>query len=264
MVKKTKSSEKWEQLLASAIVTPNSFVVSNEILDEIFIVSSGMLFKMGQDQPLAVLLNIVFSGRLLLVLEAKQSLPLVSGATSDGAWKTITSRQRFTEWVASILVPNAIFKIKLAHVKTVFQLVHGFLGAKSVLKDNVKLFCMEFASQVSLEAAFLVELTSSVYLAILKIAKFLVVLKSGSLSATVALHNVPLGVFAADIKTALSVFGIIIHVVIKPVVLVTKDSVWILLLVNQQETIVSHDKFKAKLVNLFSGCTVFEISDMVS
>ncbi|KAG9296526.1 hypothetical protein G9A89_015118 [Geosiphon pyriformis] len=68
MVKKTKSSEKWEQLLVSAIVTPNPFVVPNEILDEISIASFGMLSKMGQDQPLAVLPNVVSSNRLLPVL----------------------------------------------------------------------------------------------------------------------------------------------------------------------------------------------------
>ncbi|KAG9286406.1 hypothetical protein G9A89_014572 [Geosiphon pyriformis] len=49
MVKKTKSSNKWKQLFAFAIVTPNTFVVSNEILDKIFVALSGMLSKMGQD-----------------------------------------------------------------------------------------------------------------------------------------------------------------------------------------------------------------------
>ncbi|KAG9284032.1 hypothetical protein G9A89_022806 [Geosiphon pyriformis] len=282
---------------ASAIVTPNPFMHHPATSS-----------KMGQDQPLAVLPNVVSSGRLLLVLEAKQSSsvgspvlgnwadqmetdsspPLVSGATSGGAWETITSRQRFTGWVASTLVPDATFKTKLAHVKTVFQSVHGFLGAKSVSKDNVKLFCVEFASQQSLEAAFLVELTSSVCLATLKIAKSLVVSEFGSSSAAVVLRNVSLGVSAADIKLALSVFGSIACVVLKPAgiwqyvvvyfekldsavsalkhwsILVGKDSVRILPLVNQNETILSCDKFKAKLVNLPPGCTVFEISDMIS
>ncbi|KAG9292026.1 hypothetical protein G9A89_017925 [Geosiphon pyriformis] len=308
MVKKTKSSEKWGQSLASAIVTPNPFVVPNKILDEISVASSDTSSKMGQDQPLAVLPNVVFSGRSSPVLEAKQSPsvgssvlenwadqmetdsspPLVSGATSGGAWEIITSCQRFAGWVASTLVPSATFKIKLAHVKTVFQSVHGFLGAKSVSKDNVKLFCVEFASQQSLEAAFLVELTSSVRLATLKIAKSLVVSESGSSSAAVVLHDVPLGVSAADIKLALSVFGSVTHVVLKLAgiwqyvvvyfekldsavsalkhwsVLVDKDSVRILSLVNQNETILSHNKFKAKLIYFLSGCTVFEISDMIS
>ncbi|KAG9289730.1 hypothetical protein G9A89_014465 [Geosiphon pyriformis] len=105
MVKKTKSSEKWGQSFASAIVTPNLFVVPNKILDEISIASSGTSFKIGQDQPLAVLLNMVSSGRSSPIVEAKQSLPvgspvlgnwtdqmktdssppLVSGATSGGA-----------------------------------------------------------------------------------------------------------------------------------------------------------------------------------
>ncbi|KAG9296988.1 hypothetical protein G9A89_008574 [Geosiphon pyriformis] len=294
MVKKTKSSEKWEQSFASAIVTPNPFVVPNKILDKISVALSDTLSKMGQDQPLAVLLNVVSFSRSLLVLEAKQSPPvglpvlgnwadqmetesspsLVSGTTSGGAWETITSRQRFAEWVASTLVPGATFKIKLAYVKTVFQSVHGFLDVKSVSKDNMKLFCVEFASQQSLEAAFLVELTSSVHLATLKIAKSLVVFEFGSSSAAVALHDVPLDVSAADVKLALNVFGSVTCVVLKPAgiwqyvvvyfekldsavsvlkhwsVLVGKDSVRIL--------------FLAKLVNLPPGCTTFEISDMIS
>ncbi|KAG9291853.1 hypothetical protein G9A89_012138 [Geosiphon pyriformis] len=263
----TSSSKKMKskQLLVSAIVTPNLFVVSNKILNEIFIISFGTLSKIGLDQPLAVLSNVVFSSKSLLVLEAKQFLPvgssvfgnwtdqietesspfLVSSAISDNAWRTITSHQRFAGWVASTLV--------------------------LVLKDNVKLFYMEFASQVFLKAVFLVEFTSSVHLATLKIAKSLVVSESGSLSVAVALHDVPLSVFAADIKTALNVFGSITCVVLKPVgiwqyvvvyfkkldstvsvlnywsVLVGKNSVRILLLVNQNETILSHDKFKAKL-----------------
>ncbi|KAG9289789.1 hypothetical protein G9A89_015369 [Geosiphon pyriformis] len=308
IVKKTKSSEKWEQLLVFAIVTPNPFVVSNEILDKISIVLSGILSKIGLDQLLVVLPNMVSSSRSLLVLEVKQSspvglpvlgnwadqmetessLPLVSGTTSGGAWETITSYQKFAGWVASTLVPNATFKIKLAYVKAVFQSVHGFLDVKLVLKNNMKLFCMEFASQVFLEAAFLVELTSSVRLATLKIAKFLVVSEFGSPFAAVTLHDVLLDVSAANIKTVLSVFSVITHVVLKSAgiwqyvvvhfesliavisvlnywsVLVDKDSVWILLLVNQQKTIVSCDRFKTKLVNLSPGCTAFEISNMVS
>ncbi|KAG9290534.1 hypothetical protein G9A89_020904 [Geosiphon pyriformis] len=279
MVKKTRSSKKWGQSLASAIVTPNPFMVSNEILGEIFIASSGMSSKMGQDQPLAVLPNVVSSSRSSPVLEAKQSSsvgspvlgnwadqmetdsspPLVSGATSGGAWETITSRQRFA---------GATFKTKLAHVKTVFQSVHGFLGAKSVSKDNVKLFCVEFASQQSLEAAFLVELTSSVHLATLKIAKSLVVSEFGSSSAAVVLHDVPLGVSAANIKLALSVFGSVARVVLKPA------GIWqyVVVYFEKLDSAVSAlkhwsilvDKDSAKLVNLLPGCTAFEISDMIS
>ncbi|KAG9301963.1 hypothetical protein G9A89_021007 [Geosiphon pyriformis] len=266
----------FRQLLASAIVTPNPFVIPNEILNEIFIALSGMLFKMGQDQPLVVLPNVVSSGRLLPVLEAKQSSPVGSPVFGNWADQIETESSLSLVFgaisgVTSTLVPGATFKIKLAHVKTVFQSVHGFLDAKSVSKDNVKLFCVEFASQVSLEAAFLVEFISSVYLATLKIAKSLVVLESGFFSAAVALCNVLLGVSAANIKTVLSVFGIITCVVLKLVgiwqyvsVLVGKDSVRILFLVNQNKTILSHDRFKAKLVNFSSGCTVFEISDMIS
>ncbi|KAG9292067.1 hypothetical protein G9A89_017967 [Geosiphon pyriformis] len=193
------------QLLTSAIVTPNSFVVPNEILDEIF----------------AVLSNVVSSGRSLPVLEAKQSLSVESPVLGNWADQMETELSLFlvsgaTSGVASTLVPSATFKIKLAHVKTVFQSVHGFLGAKSVSKDNVKLFCVKFAFQVSLKAAFLVELTSFVHLATLKIAKFLVISESGFPFAAVALCDMLLGVFAADIKTALSVFGSVVYVVLKP------------------------------------------------
>ncbi|KAG9284224.1 hypothetical protein G9A89_002033 [Geosiphon pyriformis] len=278
MVKKTKSSEKWEQSLVSAIVTPNPFVVPNEILDEIFIASSSMSFKMGQNQSLAVLSNVVSSNRLSLVLEAKQSSsikssvlgnwtdqmktesspPLISGVTSGDAWETITSRQKFAG-----LVPGATFKIKLAYVKTVFQSVHGFLGAKSVSKDNVKLFCVEFASQMSLKAVFLVELTSFIHLATLKIAKFLVISESGSPSAAVVLCDIPLGVFAVNIKTALNVFSSVVCIVLKPI------GVWQYMVVyfeklNFAVSALNHWSVLAKLVNFPPDCTAFEISDMIS
>ncbi|KAG9307355.1 hypothetical protein G9A89_017184 [Geosiphon pyriformis] len=255
MVKKTKSSEKWKQLLVSAIVTLNPFVVSNEILDKISIASSGMSSKIDQDQLLTVLPNMMSFSRFLSVLEAKQFSPV-------GSPETISSHQRFAKWVASILVPDAIFKIKLAYIKTVFQSVHGFLGAKSVAKDNVKLFCMEFASQISLDTAFLVELTSFVYLATLKIAKFLVVSEFGSPSAAVVLHNMPLGISAIDIKTVLSVFGVVTHVVLK------SASIWQYVVVYFENLVaatsaLNHWSVLAKLINLSLGCTAFEISDMV-
>ncbi|KAG9306148.1 hypothetical protein G9A89_016052 [Geosiphon pyriformis] len=262
----TTSSKKMS--LVSAIVTPNPFVVPNEILNKISIVLSSTLSKMGQDYLLAVLPNVVSSSRSLLVLEAKQFLPVGSPVFENWAdqmeaelspplvSETITSCQRFAGWMASTLVPDATFKIKLAHVKTVFQLVHGFLGAKSVSKDNIKLFC----------------LTSFVHLATLKIAKSLVVSESSSPSAAVVLRDMLLGVSAADIKTAFSVFGSVTCVVLKPVgvwqyVVVYFEKLdsamsvlnyW-LVLVSKDNTILSCDKFKAKLVNFPSGCTAFEI-----
>ncbi|KAG9292231.1 hypothetical protein G9A89_023951 [Geosiphon pyriformis] len=276
MVKKTKSSEKWGQLLAFAIVTPNSFVVLNEILDEISIVSSGTSSSLVLEAKQSPPVESPVLGNWADHMETELFPPLVSGATSDSAWETITSRQRFAGWVASILVLGATFKIKLAHVKAVFQSVHGFLGAKSVSKDN------------SLKAAFLVELTSFVHLVTLKIAKFLVVSESGSSLATVALHNVPLSVSAANIKTVFGVFGKIAHIVLKPAsvwqyvvvyfkkldaatvalnywsILVSKDSVKILPVINQNEAILFRDRFKTKLVNLSSGCTAFEINNLDS
>ncbi|KAG9303444.1 hypothetical protein G9A89_013770 [Geosiphon pyriformis] len=214
MVKKTKSSEKWGQLLASVIVTPNLFV------------------HHPTHYPRWAKIN------YWLFLETKQSSPV-------GSPKLI--HQRFAGWVASTLVPDATFKIKLAHIKTVFQFVHGFLGAKSVSKDN---------------------LTSSVCLTTLKIAKSLVVSESGSSPAAVALHNVPLGVSAADVKLALNVFGSVTYVVLKPA------GIWqyVVVYFEKLDSAVSAlkhwsvlmGKDSAKLVNLPPGCTIFEISDMIS
>ncbi|KAG9293965.1 hypothetical protein G9A89_019303 [Geosiphon pyriformis] len=97
--------------------------------------------------------------------------------------------------VAFTLVLGVTFKIKLAYVKAVFQ---------------------SFASQISLDAAFLVELTSSVCLATLKIAKSLVVSESDSSFAAVALCDVFLSIFATDIKAAFSIFGVVTYIVLKP------------------------------------------------
>ncbi|KAG9284721.1 hypothetical protein G9A89_002606 [Geosiphon pyriformis] len=236
-----------EQLLASAIVIPNPFVsIIWHIIQNEPRLTTGCVVKCAKQSPSvksSVLENWTNQ------METELFFPPVSGAISS---------------VVSTLVFGTTFKIKLS--------VHGYLGAKSVAKDNVKLFC----------------LTSSVHLAIFKIAKFLVASESGSLSVAVVLHNMSLSVFAIDIKAALSVFGVVTYVVLKPAsiwqyivihfenlvaatfalnhwsVLVDKNSVWIFLLINQQETIVFHNRFKAKLVNLSPGCIVFEISDMVS
>ncbi|KAG9291444.1 hypothetical protein G9A89_021863 [Geosiphon pyriformis] len=160
---------------------------------------------------------------------------------------------------------------------TTFKFIHGFLDAKSVSKDNIKLFCMEFAFLSSLNTVFLVELTSFICLASLKIAKSLVVSESNYSPAAIALHDMSLNMSAANIKSVLSVFGEVSYVMLKPagkldaaafafthwLILVGKNSVCIFLLINQNKTILFHDQFKTKLVNLPSDCIVFEISDMI-
>ncbi|KAG9304277.1 hypothetical protein G9A89_019839 [Geosiphon pyriformis] len=228
--------KKMGQLPASTIVILNPFVVPNEILDEISIASSGILSKIVLEAKQSSSVGLFVFVNWADQIETESFFPLVSGATSGSAWETIA--------------------------------------------NNMKLFCMEFAFQTSLDTAFLVELTSSVYLATFKIAKFLVVSEFESPSTTVVLHNVPLSVSAADIKTAFNVFGMVTCVVLKPAgiwqyviihfekldssVLMDKDCVRILPLVNQNETILSCNRFKTKLVNLSFGCTAFEISNMIS
>ncbi|KAG9307394.1 hypothetical protein G9A89_017223 [Geosiphon pyriformis] len=195
-------------------------------------------------------------------METESSSSLISGAPSGGAWETITSHQKFAGWVASTLVPGATFKIKLAYIKAVFQSVHGFLGAKSVSKDN------------SLKTAFLVELISFICLATLKIAKSLVISESGSLFAAVVLCDMPLGISIADIKTALGTFRSVTCVVLKPagiwqyVVIYFEKLDSTVSALNHWSVLVSKDSVRilslAKLVNLLPGCTVFKISDIIS
>ncbi|KAG9299878.1 hypothetical protein G9A89_005407 [Geosiphon pyriformis] len=147
---------------------------------------------MDQDQLLAVLPNVVSSSRFLPVLKAKQS-PSVGSPVFEN-W----ADQMETELSPSLVSGAA------SGVST------WFFGCKVSIKRQYE------AVLLSLEAAFLVELTSSIHLATLKIAKSLVISESGFPSAAVVLHDVLLGVSTADIKTVFSVFDSINCVVLKP------------------------------------------------
>ncbi|KAG9303755.1 hypothetical protein G9A89_018652 [Geosiphon pyriformis] len=303
MAMKVKNSKKQQQAVTTAMVTLNPFVVPDEIFGKISTAAASPLLdmngnssstspKMGQDQLLAVLPDVVLSGRLLPIPVAKQSInpddlknwtdqmemestvsPPVSGAADGGAWENVNSCQRFSGWVASNLVLGATFKIKMALL---------------VLRDVVKLFCMEFASQECLNGVTKVAIRNEVFLTTLKITWSSGVASVFFPSLSVALHDVPLGTSSDDIKTAFGIFGVITSVKLKPVglwqyavvnfkdifsaaaalsnwsVLVRKDSARIFPIANQKEIISSRDTFKAKLVNLLFGCTAFEINDLVS
>ncbi|KAG9299763.1 hypothetical protein G9A89_013123 [Geosiphon pyriformis] len=293
MAAKAKNPKKQQQAVTTAMVTPNPFVVPDEIFSKISTVAASpipdMNGKLGQDYPLAVLPDVVLSSRSLPIPVAKQSInpdnlkdwadqiemestvpPPVSGASDAGAWENVNGRQRFSGWVASNLVPGATFKIKMA------------------LLNAVKLFCMKFASQECLNSATKVAISDEVFLTTLKIARSSGVASVSSPSLSVALCDVPLGASSDDIKSALGIFGVVTSVKLKPAglwqyavvnfknifsaaaalsnwsVLVRKDSVRIFPIANQKEVISSRDAFKAKLVNLSFGCTAFEISDLVS
>ncbi|KAG9294819.1 hypothetical protein G9A89_008511 [Geosiphon pyriformis] len=317
MAAKAKNPKKQQQAVATAMVTPNPFVVPDEIFSKISTAaaspildmdgnSSGTSPKMGQDQPLAVLPDVVFSSRSSSIPVTKQFInlddlkdwadqlemestvpPPVSGASDAGAWVNVNGRQKFSGWVASNLVPGAMFKIKMALLSFLFQLLSGCIGLKSVSRDAVKLFCVEFASQECLNSATKVVIGEEIFLTTLKIAWSSGVASVSSPSLSVALHDIPLGASSDDIKSALGIFGVVTSVKLKPAglwqyavvnfkntssaaaalsnwsVLVRKDSVRILPIANQKEVIFSKDAFKAKLVNLPFGCTAFEISDLV-
>ncbi|KAG9298721.1 hypothetical protein G9A89_012789 [Geosiphon pyriformis] len=269
MATKAKYSKKQQQAIATAMVTPNPFVVLNEIFSKISIAaasplsdmdgnSSSIFPKMGQDQPLTVLPNVVLFGRLLPIPVAKQSInpdSLKDWADQMKMESTVSlSVSGAVDDMVSNLVLSTTFKIKMA------------------LLNAVKLFCVEFTSQKSLNGITKVAIMASVFFP----------------SLLVVLHDIPLGIFFNNIKTAFGIFGVVSSVKLKPAglweyavvnfedifsaaaalsnwfVLVRKNSVRIFLIVNQKEVIFSKDAFKAKLVNFLFGCTVFEISDLVS
>ncbi|KAG9294823.1 hypothetical protein G9A89_008515 [Geosiphon pyriformis] len=286
MAVKAKNSKKQQQAVATAMVTPNPFVVLDEIFSKISTAaaslipdmdgnSSGTSPKMGQDQLLAVLSDVVLSSRLLPIPVAKQFINLDDlkdwADQMEMESTNVNGHQRFSGWVASNLVPGAMFKIKMALLSSLFQLLPGCIGLKSVSRDAVKLFCVEFASQECLNGATKVAIGDEVFLTTLKIAWSSGVASVSSPFLSVALCNVSLGASSDDIKSALGIFGVVTSDISSAAaalsnwsMLARKDSVRILPIANQKEIISSRDAFKAKLVNLPFGCTAFEISDLVS
>ncbi|KAG9296589.1 hypothetical protein G9A89_015181 [Geosiphon pyriformis] len=235
-----------QQTVTTAMITLNSFVVPDEIFGKIFIAaasplpdidgnSSSTSSKMSQDQPLTVLPDVILFSRLLPIPVAKQSInlddlkdwtdqmeiestvsPPVFGAADGDAWKNVNGCQRFSGWVAFNLVLGAIFKIKMALLGSLFQLLSGCIGLKSVSQDAIKLFCVEFASQESLNNATKVAISDEVFLITLKIAQSSDVASVSSPSLSVVLRDIPLGTSSNNIKTALGIFGVITSVKLKP------------------------------------------------
>ncbi|KAG9306095.1 hypothetical protein G9A89_015999 [Geosiphon pyriformis] len=233
----------------------------------------------------------ILSDRSLSVLEAKQFITsddlkdwtdqikieltvslLISGAANGSAWVNVNSHQKFSKWVASTLVLNAIFKIKMALLSFLFQFLSGCIGLKSVLQNAVKFF---------------LAISNKVFLTTFKIAWSSGVVSVSFLPLSVALYNVLLDIFSNNIKAALGIFGVVTSVKLKSTdlwqyvvvhfkdtssaaaafthwsVLVRKDSIRILLVVNQNNVISLRDAFKAKLVNLPFGYTAFEIIEPI-
>ncbi|KAG9293562.1 hypothetical protein G9A89_005565 [Geosiphon pyriformis] len=268
MAAKAKNSKKQQQAVATAMVIPNPFVVPDEILGKISTAAASPLSDMNvnsnsstpnmkQDQPLAVLPNVVISSRSSPAMEAKQLIIL----------------DDLKDWadqmeMESTVPPQFLVQLMLVLGRiSLFQLLPGCIGLKSVLQDAVKLFCVEFASQESLNGATRVAISNDVFLTTLKIAWSSGVASVSSPFLLVALCDVPLDTSPDDIKTALGIFGDISSAAAALSnwsVLVRKDSVRILPIANQKEVISSRDAFKAKLVNFLFSCTAFEISDLVS
>ncbi|KAG9300550.1 hypothetical protein G9A89_002428 [Geosiphon pyriformis] len=240
------------------MVTLNFFVVPDEILKKISTAavsslpdmnsnSNSISYKIKKDQLQAVLPDMVLSGRFLSVIITKQFITpndlkdwtdQMEMESTASLSKNVNGCQKFSGWMASNLVPDSTFKIKIA------------------LLDVVKLFCMEFASQESLNGAIKVVIGEEVFLTTLKIAQSSGVASVSFPSLSVVLHDVLLDTSPNNIKAAFGIFGVVTSVKLKPDGLIFP-------VFNQREVIVSRNAFKAKLVNLLFGCTVFEISDLV-
>ncbi|KAG9299314.1 hypothetical protein G9A89_013962 [Geosiphon pyriformis] len=252
MATKAKNSKKQQQAVATAMIS----TAAASPLPNMDGNSSGTSPKMGQDQLLAVLPDVVLSGRLSPILVAKQPInsndlkdwadqmemkstvpPPVSGAANGSAWENVNGHQRFSGWVASNLVLGAIFKIKMALLGSLFQLLPGCIGLKSSLNGATK-----------------VAISDGNFLTTLKIAQSSGVTSVFFLSLLVVLCDISLDIFSDNIKTALGIFGVVTSVKLKPA------GLWQYTV----EVISSRDTFKAKLVNLLFDCTAFEISDLVS
>ncbi|KAG9301723.1 hypothetical protein G9A89_016794 [Geosiphon pyriformis] len=84
---------------------PNLFVVPNEILNRIFVTSSGTLFKMGQDQLLAVLPNLTSFVHLATLKIAKSLVISESGSLS-----------------AAVVLCDMLLSVSAANIKTVLSM----------------------------------------------------------------------------------------------------------------------------------------------
>ncbi|KAG9299755.1 hypothetical protein G9A89_013115 [Geosiphon pyriformis] len=248
MAAKAKNSKKQQQIVATTMVTPNPFVVPDEIFGKISTAAASLLLdingnssstslKIGQNQLLAVLLDVVLSGRSLPIFVAKQLInsddlknwtdqiemkstvsPPVSGAANSSAWKNVNGHQRFSGWMASNLVLDATFKIKMALLGSLFQLLPSCIGLKSVSQNTIKLFCVEFAFQECLNSATKVVISDKVFLTTFKIAQFSGVVSVSLFSLLVVLHDILLGTSSDDIKTALGIFGVVTSMKLKPAI----------------------------------------------
>ncbi|KAG9291807.1 hypothetical protein G9A89_012092 [Geosiphon pyriformis] len=87
----------------------------------------------------------------------------------------------------------------MALLGSLFQLLSGCIGLKSVSQDAVKLFCVKFASQESLNGATKVAISDEIFLTTLKIAQSSGVVSVFSSSLLVVLHNISLGTSFDDI-----------------------------------------------------------------
>ncbi|KAG9301600.1 hypothetical protein G9A89_016670 [Geosiphon pyriformis] len=252
MAAKAKNPKKQQQAVTTAMVTLNPFVVPDEIFSKISTAaaspipdmdgnSSSTSSKIDQDQPLAVLPNVVLSGRSLPISVAKQSINPddLKDWTDQMEMESTVPPSQFLVYLMLVLGATKV-AIGDEVFLTTFKIAR-FSGVASVSSPSLSVVLHNIplgASSDDIKSALgIFGVVTSVKLKSAGLWQYAVVNFKDTFSAAAALSNWS--------------------------VLVRKDSVKILPIANQKEVISSRDAFKAKLVNLLFGCTAFEISDLV-
>ncbi|KAG9288332.1 hypothetical protein G9A89_021363 [Geosiphon pyriformis] len=224
------------------MVTPNPFVVPDEIFSKISTAatspipdmdgnSSDTSPKLGQDQPLAVLPDVVLFSRSSPIPVAKQSI----------------NPDDFKDWTDQIEMEST-------------KCLNG--ATKVAIGDEVFLTTLKIAR--SSGVASVSSSSLSIVLCDVPLGTSSNDIKSalGIFGVVTSVKLKPAGLWQYAVVNFKDIFSAA-AVLSNWSVLVRKDSVRILPIANQKKIISSRDAFKAKLVNLPFGYTAFEISNLV-
>ncbi|KAG9299088.1 hypothetical protein G9A89_020401 [Geosiphon pyriformis] len=229
MAAKVKNSKKQQQAVTTAMVIPNSFVIPNKILDKIFTAAASSLsdmnnnnsstsFKMGQNQPLAMLFDIVLSSRSLPIPEAQQFI--ISNNLKD--------------WTDQIEIESTAPPPNFCSVQFLVSVAAWFLNS-----------------------ATKVAIGNNVFLTTLKIARSSGMISVSSSSFSVVLHNIPLNIFFNNIKSVLGIFGVVTSVKLKPAglwqyaVIYFKNTFFAAAALTHWSVLVRKDNYKKSFLLLF-------------
>ncbi|KAG9302215.1 hypothetical protein G9A89_020649 [Geosiphon pyriformis] len=249
MAAKAKNPKKQQQAVTTAIVTLNPFVIPDEIFGKISTAaasplpnmdgnSSSTSPKMGQDQPLAVLPDVVLSSRSLPIPVAKQSI----------------NPDNLKDWADQMEMESTVPP----------QFLECLNGATKVaIGDEVFLTTLKIAQSSGVASISSFSLSVALCVVLLGASSDDIKSALGIFGVVTSVKLKPAGLWQYAVVNFKDIFSAA-AALSNWSVLVRKDSIRILPIANQKEVISSRDAFKAKLVNLPFDCTVFEINDLVS